>query len=262
MSSNAISVRLEPLSGRKAQGQRSHDIREKGKIPEYVDSSATKLNSILMEPPHPSVLRREISKNRKEHGQQKLRADARIAFSGIITFGKEAQEKINRMGYGEQDLVMSEVAERVAKETGHSLIGLAVHRDETAVHCHFMLRGYRQDESGKEQPLRLGTKDLSFLQTAAAEEVKSIGISRGTPKKEREEAGEDKSKTIHRSVKRLHEDLPDELRRIEQELRRVKQYIESKGKELSSKFWAAVDAFAASSPGPEEEEDGANLGPK
>ncbi len=213
MGSEAISVRTEPVSGRKAGGQRRHDLRDPAQTPDYVDRSRSHLNSVLIEPPDPTELRAEIAQHRTAAGQQKLRADAQTVVRGVITFGTDAQPKIEALTREEQDRLFERVATEIARESGHPLIGLVVHRDESAIHAHYMLRGYRLDEQGKERPWRKTRAEMSRLQdiAAAVPEVKALGIKRGTPKAERIAKGEDRSKVIHRTVRQLHQDLPKEL---------------------------------------------------
>lgn len=209
--SKTISIRLAGQSGRKAGGQRRHDMRDPQHVPAYVDRDKGADNSVIIAPPEPSALRDEIAKHRAAAGQQKLRADARISYSGIITFGTEAQPIISSLPKSEQDALYQQVAERIAERADRDLIGLVVHRDEAAPHAHFTLRGYKLGADGKEQPLRLGKKDTAELQDIAAAEVASLGIERGKPKAQRIADGEDRSTYIHRSVKQLHEDLPREI---------------------------------------------------
>ncbi|WP_248886520.1 plasmid recombination protein [Acidithiobacillus acidisediminis] len=237
--SHTVSVRVEPTIGRKAAGQVKHDLRQN--TPDYVDQDRTKDNSIIIEPPHPSAIRQEIEANRKASGQQKLRGDARTTVRGIITFGTEAQRTFERLPRERQDALYQKIAARISKETGHDLIGLVVHRDEAAGHAHFMLRGYRL-ENGKEQPWRHGREMMSKLQDVAAEELRHIGIERGTPKQARIERGDDMAKVVHRSVRQLHQDLPKELERKAQE---VQQEIEAQRQTLEAQREAARQTLEA-----------------
>ncbi len=229
MGSEAISVRTEPVSGRQAAGQRRHDLRDPAQTPDYVDRSRSHLNSVLIEPPDPTELRAEIAQHREAAGQRRLRADARTAVRGVITFGTDAQPRIEALSKAEQDRLFRRVADEIAKESGHPLIGLVVHRDEAAIHAHYMLRGYRLDEQGREHPWRKTRAEMSRLQDVAAEvpEVKALGIQRGTPKAERIARGEDRSKVIHRTVRELHRDLPAELEQARKAADRDKATIQA-----------------------------------
>ncbi len=218
---STISVRVQPLTGRKGAGQRMHDLRDPKHIKDYVNHDKTKENSIIYTPPTMTELRAEIEQNRKSAGQQKLRTDAQTIISGIITFSIEAQKKIDALTKNQQDQLFKQVAKEIARESGHPLLSLVVHRDESAIHAHFMLRGYRKDLDGKEIPWRKSPADMKKLQDIAANvpEVAVLGIKRGKPKFERIKDGEPASAHIHRSVKQLHEDLPHEIQTIRDNLK-------------------------------------------
>lgn len=229
--SKTISVRVEPVTGRKAAGQRRHDLRDPAHLPDYVDRSRTADNSVLIEPPDPATIRADIEAGRKAAGQQRLRADARTTVRGIITFGSEAQPLIERLSREQQDALYLRIATRLSKETGHDLIGLVVHRDESAPHPHFTLRGYRRDERGREMPWRHGLDMMRRLQDVAAQEVAGLGITRGTPKAERIARGDDLAQVVHRSVHELHRDLPAETEAKRREL----EALERERRELEAK---------------------------
>jgi len=217
MSSKSISVRIQPSSGRKGAGQRKHDLRDPSETPDYVDASRSHLNSIIIEPPKSEAIRAEISANRLAAGQQALRADSRTTVSGILTFGKEAQPIIEKLSKTAQDEIFKRIAQRVAKEASRPLLGLVVHRDESAIHAHFTLRGYELRD-GREIAPRFTPTDLKRFQDAVAAEVAHLGIERGTPKAERIKRGESRAQTVHRTVAELHNDLPKELAAAEAEL--------------------------------------------
>jgi len=227
--SNTISIRVEPTTGRKFAGQRRHDLRDPSHLPNYVDRSRTHANSVIIEPPDPASVRADIEAQRKTAGQQKLRADARTTIRGVITFGTEAQAVIRGLPKERQDALYQRIGASISKETGHQLIGLVAHRDESAPHCHFTLRGYRRDADGKEQPWRHGKDMMQRIQDIAAKEVRHLGIHRGTPKAERIARGDDLAKVIHRSVAELHRDLPAEI-----EARR--QEVEAQEREASARL--------------------------
>lgn len=238
--SKAISIRIQPHTGRQAGGQRRHDLRDPRHMPDYVDQSRTERNSVLIEPPDPASLRAEIAEHRAAAGQQKLRADARTSIAGIVTFGTEAQPVVEALTIEQQDALFRRVAERVSKEADRPLLGLVVHRDESAVHAHFTLRGYKF-EDGKEIAPRLGRKDLQRLQDAAAQEVAHLGIERGVSRAIREARGDDKAKVVHRSVKELHEALPREIEALEATAEIARQKAE-KNRELAEKARADLEA--------------------
>ncbi|UTV82402.1 plasmid recombination protein (plasmid) [Acidithiobacillus sp. YTS05] len=217
--SRTISVRVQPQTGRLAAGQKRHDLRDPAHVPGYVDRQRTAQNSIYAEAPDPETLRKEIQRNRQKAHQQQLRADARITVAGIITFGHEAQAILDTLPKEQHDKIFQTVATAISAESGHPLLGLVIHRDESALHAHFTLRGYRLDEQGHEQPWRKSRTDLARLQDVAAACVQDLGIERGERKEDKAQrlraAGvpgrEVQAATIHRSVRALHQDLPQEI---------------------------------------------------
>jgi len=248
--STAISVRIDTANKAKATGQRKHDLRLYDKddknFPNYIDSERSHLNSVLIEPPLSHALSEEIAEARKANGQQRLRKDACIAITGIISLGHEAQKIIEAMPPSGQDGMFKSVAERLAIESGHPLIGLVVHRDESAIHAHFILRGFAKDENGFEKPWRKERWFGAKLQDWAADEVAHLGITRGKPKCLRSSEGEPDSKWVHRSVKRLHQDLPNEIAEMEKRSvaaaekahknKRLAEAAEEKGKEVAETY--------------------------
>lgn len=209
MSSKSISVRVQPNSGRKGAGQRKHDLRDPAATPDYVEPSRSALNSVIIEPPKSEDVRAEIAANRLTAGQQQLRPDARTTIAGILTFGKDAQPIIENLPKASQDELFERLAQRVAREASRPLLGLVVHRDESAIHAHFTLRGYELKD-GREIAPRFTPSDLQRLQDVVAFEVAHLGIERGTPKAQRIERGESRAQIVHRTVAELHNDLPKE----------------------------------------------------
>ena len=203
-----ISIRVRPLSGRAAGGQKRHDLRDPAHVPEYVDQARTRQNRQGRDVDL-QALRSEISSHRAAAGQQKLRADSRVVVAGIITFGTEAQAKINGLDRKAQEDVFRDVAKAIARQTGHPLLTVSVHRDESAIHAHFMLRGYVHDPAtSKETPWRKTPKDLKAIQDVAAETVKALGIERGFTKEQRLRSGDTKADVIYKTVRQLHDQLP------------------------------------------------------
>lgn len=223
--SMSISVRVLPITKKMFARQRSHDARI-GRIPPYVDTSMTHENSVLVHAPDANALFKDLAQRRKAAGQQALRKDARIAVSGIITFGRDAQETIKSLIKSAQDDLYLSIANAIANYTGHELIGLYVHRDEAAPHAHFVLSGYRKGPDNKLIPWRFSRSTMSRLQDIAAQCVTHLGIKRGTPKTVRLARGEPLHKLVHRTVRQLHEDLPIELDRVKEQIRELEERIE------------------------------------
>lgn len=219
--SKTISVRVEALNLAESHSSRNHILRI-GNRAGHVAADKTDVNSVIISPPSPSLLRDEMAAARKQNGQRGLMANARIFIGGIITFGTEAQAVIENMERAEQDEVLRRVAERISRESKHPLIGLVVHRDEHSVHAHFVLRAFRA-AGGKEIPWRYRQDFMSHLQDVAGEELAHLGITRGKPKIDRIRDGEPKAKWVHRSVHKLHDDLPREIEALRAEMREAER---------------------------------------
>ncbi|WP_144055669.1 hypothetical protein [Octadecabacter antarcticus] len=138
--------------------------------------------------------------------------------AGIMTFGHEAQVMFACLSDEQQNAAYLELAERIADRLSTSLEGLVVHLDESANHAHFTLRGYTNEGLPVS---KIATYTVSAeLQDIAAEVMQHycLDIERGHRKWDRIKAGADFADTIHKSVKRLHEDLPKEIAALETSL--------------------------------------------
>lgn len=212
----SISVRVKPLTASKAAGQMRHDLRLHA--PSYVDASRSHLNR-SGKTVDIKALTEEVASHRAAAGQQKLRKDAQLVVAGIVTFGTEAQKTFAALSSQEQERVFSKIANRIARESGRELLSASVHRDESAVHAHFMLRAHRYDEAtGREEAWRFQKKDMQRFQDAAAEEVKSLGIERGFTKTQRLQMGDSPADLIHKSVHEMHDAIPADLERARKTL--------------------------------------------
>ncbi len=210
--SNAISVRLEPLKHRDMSGSRSHDLRKK--VPGYVDRTRLSLNTHKVGLT-PSLALERINFLKQGTKGRRFNPETNVlAWDGIITFGKDAQGVVHGLPPEEQDRRFMETAFAIADEHGAELWGLSVHRDESAVHAHFKMSGCNRQGL----QLRIRKPELKKAQDIAAGPWADLGIVRGKARVARIEAGEPASKTIHRTVKQLHDDLPKELAAKEQEL--------------------------------------------
>lgn len=212
----AISVRVKTRSVSATGGDRRHNQRI-GRQPGYVDETRTTENSVVLAQPTPAQMSRECLQRRQDAfvpgpGKRQPRSmakDAAVSISGIVTFSTDAQPAIDVLPKAEQDRRFLMAAEAVAKHLGTDVAGVAVHRDESAIHCHFTLYGFGQD--GQPVSRKLKKKVLSQLQDVAATAFGDLGITRGKRISERIRDGEPYSKTINRSVRELHRDLPVEL---------------------------------------------------
>lgn len=226
----AISVRVKTRSISATGGDRRHNQRI-GKQPDYVDASRTPENSVLLEAPTPAKMSAECLRRRQAAfvpgpGKRQPRSmpkDAAVSISGIVTFSTDAQPAIDALPKAEQDRRFLAAAEAVADHLGTDVAGVAVHRDESAIHCHFTLYGYGQD--GQPISRKLKKKVLSQLQDVAATAFSDLGITRGKKIGERIKNGEPYSKTVNRSVRELHRDLPIELQAAREKVAEMQQRV-------------------------------------
>jgi len=242
--SNAISVRIKGKSASKAGGQRRHDLRV-GRQPKHIDGDRTNLNRVLVEPPTPAVLRkRTITRRERMDPARSMQATASVVMTGIITFGKGAQEAILAAPVDRQDAAYRAVAQAIGERYQVDVLGLVVHADETAPHAHVMWDS-RTEDGESAQKIILGSE----LQDIAAAAIAPFfpTIERGVPKKARIQAGEPLSKTVHRSVKQLHEDLPQEIEAVAEaifEIRLEQSQAKSTLAELEEKIRKLEDQRA------------------
>ena len=226
--SNTVMVHLQRLNKLKAKHQIKHDMRqldenEKRKLG-YIDFSKSHENSIII--PHKSldeIIDHIMSMRRVK---TKLRKDAAILWSGVTGFGFQAQQKIAELDKSKQDELFFEIAKAVANHINSELEAVIVHRDESAIHSHFAV--YPHDRTGKSLSQTLTIYRLSELQDVAYDVVRKMGydIQRGVKKYERIEAGDEYWKTVHRSVRQLHADLPRELEQMKLKVSTEKANLE------------------------------------
>ena len=217
--SMTASVRVEHKSKNAAGGQRRHDTREGGRIPEYVNRDRISENSIIIKPAAELELKHECIRRRAlVHHVREPRFDMKVASVGIITFGTEAQEHINALPKAEQDRLYEKAARRVAEELGTTLTGLVVHRDESAPHAHFQMPAYALD--GRPVSKHMDRAMCKNLQDLVGEVYNELGITRGKPRADRIRDKEPMVNYVHRSVRELHNDLPKELEAAREKVKR------------------------------------------
>lgn len=207
----AAQVRIQARKSREYSGQRNHDLR-RGAQPSYVDREKIANNEILIEPPAAPALRKTNEERRKKRVTQRaMRSDAAVAFTGILTFGHEAQETFEALSREDQAQAFLDAAQAVAERLKTTVEGLVIHRDETAVHAHFTLAAYDLDGNPMTATIKRGT--LSDLQdvVAGAFQRHAPEIERGRSVAERLASGATRAETLHKSVRELHEDLPKEV---------------------------------------------------
>lgn len=198
----AVSARLEPASS----GQTAHDLRLGPQL-DYVNEAKSHLNRVLIEPLRNDDLRDEWERIKKAVGKKGvIRSNQNLAYSGIITFGIEAQKIFEALTVERQDAALREVSQRVADKFNTKLSGLVVHCDESALHAHFQVLGMGENGVVLSSLVKRGA--LRDVQTIAAEVMGEYapGIERGTSRRKRIEAGETYAETVHRQVKNLPAD--------------------------------------------------------
>lgn len=212
--SKYISVRLETATRQQHAGQRAHDMRGPGSVPNYVDRSRLHLNSVILLPPSPDTLADECLRRRQTRTDLKrkaksLKSDAAVAIVGLISFSHEAQPLVTSLSIEEQDALFLQSATDIAEQYKTTLAGLVVHRDESAIHAHLTLTGY--DLKGNPVSKKMTQGALSKSQEIGAKAFAELGITRGKKIGQRIKDGEPPHKYIHRTVKELQRDLPIEL---------------------------------------------------
>ena len=217
--SMSLSVRIEHATQGQAAGRRRHDLRI-GRQPAYVDGDRTDENSILLSTPTPAVLRRECESRRSQRETlRRMRSDAAVMTSSIITWGRGLQPHVEALSREDQDDLHLAVAQAVAEHCGSDLVGLVVHRDETALHGHGAMPAVRSDGTPISQGLSPAA--LSVMQDVAMRVASRWlpTIEPPTRKAARIARGDNASAIYHRSVRQLHDDLPKEIEDREAELR-------------------------------------------
>lgn len=246
-----VITRVERRNAGEYSGQRAHDHRigtEEHPVPSYVNQSRTYLNSTFLVAPECSGmhLKNEALKhkareraalnyakalkskdpqsiklawNAKQACRQKYSRGGVVAYSLLIGFGYEAQKIIDQLEYAEQDRLFEQAVMDIAHAMDVDVVSLVVHRDETATHCQAQTTAV----TFKGSKVRMQPSDCARLQDIGARQFAHLGIKRGIPKAERQSRGDEWNKINHRTVKRLHEDLPREIAQKEQELTMVQE---------------------------------------
>lgn len=233
--SKTISVRLSRLKPNKYHNQLKHDRRDNKYIPKYIDKNRSGENVVIIDSKLAHITGYQyleyLNKHRQhifESGESGLKRkrlltkNNNIAYSGIITFGTEAQ-KIVMADRERLKQLYENVVKRICQEYGTRCIQLIAHFDEQAPHAHFILRMMRKDGT----LLNLKQKDMKRIQDIAGEVCREMGfdIARGKPKEERIRDGEPMHKYVHRSVRELHHVLPNAIEEREAEKNRLEEEI-------------------------------------
>jgi len=235
----AISIRVGHNSRSKAAGLRRHDTRQ-GRVPGYVDSERSHLNSVVLEPMKEAALRDECERRRSQRpGLRAMRSDAAVSTNGVLTFGHEAQKVLEGLPVEEQDRRILEAVEAAVEHMGTTLTGLVVHRDESSLHAHFQCPAVRTD--GHPVSKRLDRNGTSWMQDVAAKPFEDLGITRGIKKRHRQAMGQSPHKWIHKTVDELHEHLVWEIEEARQTAAREAEKA-AKNERLAAQTRAKIDA--------------------
>ncbi|MCC6009244.1 MAG: hypothetical protein JJU40_16455 [Rhodobacteraceae bacterium] len=211
----AACLRIKTCSPAKARYQRRHDMRV-GKLPDYVDASRSHLNRCLVSPrPFPEITS-EIDSLRANAGcKRKRKTNAAIVMVGVIGFGRDVQPDFCALSEKEQDAAILTLVKTLARRLETLVESVDIHRDESAFHAHFSLRAY--NHHGRPLTACLNPSLMSDLQSLTCDILSGFCpmIERGHRKAERLASGAAMADVVHRSVRRLHSDLPIEIAHAE-----------------------------------------------
>ena len=213
--SKAACLRIKTCSPAKARYQRRHDERV-GKQPSYVDADRSHLNRCLVSPrPFPAISS-EIDALRAKAGcKRKRKATAAMVVAGLIGFGRDVQYDFCELPEMQQDAAVIMLVKSLAQRLETVVESINIHRDESAFHAHFSLRAY--NHNGQPLTACLTPSLLSDLQTLTCDILSRFcpTIERGRKKADRLASGAAMADVVHRSVRRLHGDLPLEIAEAE-----------------------------------------------
>ena len=210
----SISIRMRKTSG--VAGRVAHDFRKR--TPKYVDSKKSNLNVVLLgHAVEQNALRRELELAHKAKTGRSRRKDSALIWEGIITFSRDA-DLTNREDF---DQAAIKLLNQIAKRHGFNKpLWLVRHEDESRPHYHF---AFANAHINTAKPVRMSPGDMRRLQDLAGQCFEHIGITRGKSKKQRIADNEPAHKWINRSVKQLHNDLPTEIKELEQQIDELRE---------------------------------------
>jgi len=223
--SYSLSIRIQHVRQGTYRSRRRHDLRE-GPQPQYVDSSRSSANSVIMAAPNLPDIRKQCEERRNQRKTQRaMRSDAAIATAGIITWGRGLQAHVQALAVETQNDLYKAVSEAVAEACGSTIAGLVAHRDETAPHAHLWMPAITLE--GIPISKHLSRRDLSRLQDVAMEAAKPWlpMIEPPDRKADRIARGDDASQIYNRSVAQLHADLPLEIEQTQNRLKELQDKV-------------------------------------
>lgn len=244
--SMTVSIRIGAVRSGAYKGQRAHDLRQ-GKVPDYVDQTRSDQNrgdnvptlarvhemnedqkhaartaaQARYEAAQASGDESELKAARaaKQACRQRYDENGVVAYRGIVTFGKEAQEVIKTLTPEELEQRVRESVTGAADVVDTSAFGFRLHMDESAPHAHFYWLA--TNEHGKK--INPDKTDCRRIQDLAAEPFRDLGLTRGKSKELWIEEGADVSKYVNESVAELHERLPADLAKARAELAQAQE---------------------------------------
>ena len=235
-----VSVRINFKNTMKLRGQSQHDLRG-GRVPEYVNQSDSNKNTILFEYDRPAEIEKMALENRsKGEWKRSFKKNSSVGIVGIVTFSHEAQEIISLMDSEAQNQLFKNHIEKLASALGTQVHGAVIHRDETAVHCHFLMNAFTT--KGESLSSKIDRQVLSRIQDHAGSVWSDFGITRGEKKMDkinrmRDEGCSEKEITkavVHRKVRELHRDLPLEISQRENQSREASHKLSQVTQEIDS----------------------------
>jgi len=176
MSDSSICLRIEHIKATASQA--GHDLRS-GHAPEYIDTQRSHLNDILVPYKSNADIKAINESIRSKHKLRAIRSDQSIAARGLLSFSHVAQKSINALSRDEQNALIRKSIEDVAEALDVELVGAVVHRDESAVHAHFMVNGICRS-NGRALSKACTRAVLARLQGTAARAFAHLDIQRGT----------------------------------------------------------------------------------
>lgn len=227
-----LCFRTEVLDRASFMGQRRHDLRI-GAQPGYVDEDRSHLNAVIYSAPGygPESMKQKLT--RAIDNDEEIMDDRRLNKTrarrlwrmAMLTFSSAAQEVL---GSVHPDNEAYGVMRKFAYRHNIRMLLLVAHRDESAIHYHMLFENIATDG----RALTFNADGLSKEQDFAAIHFTHLGILRGTAKKIRVAANEPVFKTINRSVRQLHRDLPVEIGMKKNELADIESRVQHEIKSL------------------------------
>lgn len=213
-----VSVRLSGVPRTRLTFVAQHNLRL-GTIPGYVDTTRTGLNRVLFGEASGNfkAAAQACAQRYESRVRQKVQPKQAVLVEGIITFSRAAQPVVSNDLEKAHGCAL-QLAASIVRDHGRgaALVSLVYHADESAPHYHFVMEGVGAD--GLAVLRQMHKRQGVNLQDLAGQAFAPMGIQRGIPVVARIRSGADRSKIVHRSVRELHRDLPQEIARVQQQI--------------------------------------------